>query len=61
MKKLLIYRKNLNTGKNELLRSISLFYTFIGIGKWGQINRAEFKSLAEDLEPTLTSFSVIDI
>lgn len=61
MKKLLIYRKNTDTNRNELLRSVNVFYTFIGIGRWGQINQAEFKSLAEDLEPTSTSFSVIDI
>ena len=37
------------TGK-ETLRVINVHDSFIGIGKHGSINMAEFKELADDLE-----------
>lgn len=66
MKKLTIFKRSDKierdgTFKNEVLRSICVHSSFIGIGKNGQINGSEFKKLAQDLEPTSTGISVIDI
>lgn len=59
-KKLLIYRRN-DLGQLELLRTIAVAETFIGIGKNGNINNEEFKKLALDLEPDSTSCDIIDL
>ena len=59
MKKLNIYRREENM-TNTLLRTIHVRVDFIGIGKNEQINDAEFKKLALDLEPTATSHEVIN-
>lgn len=61
VKKLTIFRKIPGTPLNEVLRTVNIHATFVGIGKNGQINSNEFKLLAEDLEPTSTGWSVIDI
>lgn len=60
MKKLLIYSKN-QYDERILLRSIRITNSFIGIGSKGQVNIGEFKKLASDLEPTMTSFELLDI
>jgi hypothetical protein len=65
IKQLLIYRKSDKIGAdgkypNILLRTVGIHPTFVGIGKTS-INPGEFKKLAEDLEPTSTSFDVIDL
>lgn len=57
MKILKIYRRELNMS-NTLIRVIRVTADFMGIGKNGQINNAEFKSLALFLEPEATSHSV---
>ena len=61
MKKLLIYRRVQGTEKSELLRSVSVHPGFVGIGANGIINESEFKKLAQDLESSHTSISVINI
>jgi len=66
IKQLLIYKKSDKIGidgkyPNILLRTVGIHFTFCGIGKSGTINTVEFKKLAEDLEPTSTSYDVIDI
>ena len=66
IKKLLIYRKSEKIGKdgiypNELIRTVGIHASFVGIGAKGQINGLEFKKLSTDLEPTSTSYDVIDI
>lgn len=58
MKKMTIFkflRDPCNYGKilgKDTLRVINVHETFIGIGDKGQVNKAEFKKLADSLEPT---------
>lgn len=60
MKKLAIYTEDFN-GKKVLLRTVRVNRTFIGIGANGQTNHEEFKKLAQDLEPTSTSFQLLNL
>jgi len=57
MKKMTIFRfirDPRNFGKilgKDTLRVINIHESFTGIGEKGQINKAEFRKLADDLEP----------
>lgn len=44
-------------GKN-ILRAINVHPSFVGNGDKGSINRAEFKKLADDLEPFNDGFTI---
>lgn len=43
----------------KTLRVVNVHDTFLGIGERGTINKAEFKKLAEDLEPFSDGVSVV--
>lgn len=42
----------------RLLRAINVYPSFVGNGDKGAINRAEFKKLADDLEPYNEGFTI---
>jgi len=58
MKKITIFkflRDSKNFGRilgKETLRVINVHESFVGIGSKGEINKAEFRKLADALEPT---------
>lgn len=65
MKKLTMFTYNRNKmgeiiSKN-VLRSISVHPTFVGIGANGVAIRDEFGKLAKNLEPSMQGFTVIDL
>ncbi len=59
-KKLIIYRR-IDENTVETLRAVTVHFSFIGIGRNGQYNPFEFKRLAQDLEPSHTFYTVINL
>lgn len=60
MKKVTIYGFDVR-GRKSVVRNITVNPQFIGIGKRGQIDSAEFKKLVNSLEPDNIGFSVVDM
>ena len=65
MKQLTIFRLVRDPNNNDkvlgrmTLRIINVSSTFVGIGERGVVNKAEFKKLADALEPSNDGFSVL--
>jgi hypothetical protein len=64
MKRLTIFRlvrdprDNDKILRKQTLRIITVHPVFVGIGEKGTVNKAEFKKLADALEPSNDGFSV---